>query len=77
MVNVEDLRKEAKRILKEGKVKYVIGYEKGQNGLMPLPAFIKNPEDAGRLIWDPACVYNLAKFLVDEKKRKDRPKKTG
>jgi coenzyme F420-reducing hydrogenase delta subunit len=39
MVNVEDLRKEAKRILKEGKVKYVIGYERGQNGLMPKPAW--------------------------------------
>ena len=37
MVNVEDLRKETKRILKEGKVKYVIGYEKSQNGLMPKP----------------------------------------
>ena len=70
MVNVEDLRKEAKRILKEGKVKYVIGYEREQNGLMPKPAFIKNPEDANRLIWDSTCVHNLTKFLVDEKKRK-------
>lgn len=75
MVKVEDLRKEAKRILKEGKVKYVIGYERGQNGLMPVPAFIKNPEDVDRLIWDPTCVHNLAKFLVDEKKRKAREKK--
>ena len=33
MVNVEDLRKEAKRILKDGKVKYVIGYEREKNGL--------------------------------------------
>ena len=75
MVNVEDLRKEAKRILKEGKVKYVIGYERGQNGLMPIPSFIKNPEDVDRLIWDPTCVHNLTKFLVDEKKRKANEKK--
>jgi formate dehydrogenase subunit beta len=75
MVNVEDLRKEAKRILKEGKVKYVIGYEREQNGLMPKPAFIKNPEDADRLIWDSTCVHNLTKFLVDEKKRKARERK--
>ena len=75
MVNVEDLRKEAKRILKEEKVKYVIGYERGQNGLMPKPAFIKDPDDVDRLIWDPTCIHNLAKFLVDEKKRKARDKK--
>ncbi len=75
MVNVEDLRKEAKRILKEGKVKYVIGYERGQNGLMPKPVFIKDPEDVERLIWDATCVHNLAKFLVDEKKRKAGEKK--
>lgn len=75
MVKVEDLRKEAKRILKEGKVKYVIGYERGQNGLMPKPAFIKDPDDVDRLIWNPTCIHNLAKFLVDEKKRKSGEKK--
>jgi ferredoxin len=75
MVNVEDLRKEAKRILKEGKVKYVIGYERNQNGLMPKPAFIKDPDAVDRLIWDSTCVHNLVKFLVDEKKRKVGEKK--
>ena len=75
MVNVEDLRKEAKRILQEGKVKYVIGYERGQNGLIPKPAFIKDPADADKLIWDSTCVHNLVKFLVDEKKRKAGEKK--
>ncbi len=75
MVNVEDLRKEAKRILKEEKVKYVIGYARSQNGLMPVPVFIKTHEDADRLIWDPTCVHNLTKFLLDEKRRKSRKKK--
>ena len=75
MVNVEDLRKEAKRILKEGKVKYVIGYERGEKGLMAKPAFIKDPDDVDRLIWDPTCVHNLTKFLVDEKRRKAAEKK--
>lgn len=75
MVNVEDLRKEAKRILKEGKVKYVIGYSKDQNGFLPKPVFITDPEDVQKLIWDPTCVHNLTKFLVDEKKRKAREKK--
>jgi len=75
MVNVENLRKEAKRILEEGKVKYVIGYKKSPNGLMPVPAFIKNPEDVDTLIWDPTCIHNLTRFLVDEKRRKAGEKK--
>jgi formate dehydrogenase subunit beta len=75
MVNVEDLRKEAKRVLKEEKVKYVIGYARTQNGLLPVPVFIKNPEEVDRLVWDPTCVHNLVKFLVDEKRRKTREKK--
>ena len=74
MVNLEDLKKEAQRLLKEGKVKYIIGYERSTNGLLPIPAFIKNPEDVERLIWDPTCVYNLTRFLVDEKRRKTSEK---
>ena len=74
MVKVEDIKKEAKRILKEGKVKYIIGYKKSTNGLMSVPAFIESPEDVENLIWDPTCVYNLTRFLVDEKRRKAREK---
>ena len=58
-----------------GKVKYVIGYERDQNGLIPKPVFIKDPEDVDRLIWDSTCIHNLTKFLVDEKKRKAAEKK--
>jgi len=74
MVNVEDIKKEAKRILKEGKVKYIIGYKKSTNGSMSVPAFIESSEDVENLIWDPTCVYNLTRFLVDEKRRKAREK---
>jgi len=74
MVNLEDLKKEAAAILKDEKVKYIIGYQKNSNGLMPSPVFIKKPEDVERLIWNPACVHNLTRFLVDEKRRKAREK---
>jgi len=74
MVNLEDLKNEAKQILIDEKVKYIIGYKKGVNGLMPVPAFIKNPEDVDKLVWDPTCVYNLTLFIVDEKRRKAREK---
>lgn len=74
MVNVEDLKKEAKKALEEGKVKYIIGYERGTNNVLPIPAFIKKPEEVDRLIWDPACLYNLSRFLLDEKRSKSREK---
>lgn len=74
MVNLEDLKKEALALLKDEKVKYIIGYEKSTNGLMPIPTFIKKPEDVEKLIWDPTCIYNLTRFLVDEKRRKTQEK---
>jgi len=74
MVNVEDIKKEAKKALEEKKVKYIIGYERGTNGVLPIPAFIKKPEEVERLIWDPACVYNLSRFLLDEKRSKSKEK---
>jgi formate dehydrogenase subunit beta len=76
MVNLETLKKEAKRILKDDKVKYVIGYVRSTADVKEAaPAFITDPENIKDLIWDPTCVHNLAKFLVDEKQKKKREKK--
>ena len=74
MVNLDDIKKEAHRILKDKEVKYIIGYTEGSNGTSAAPAFIKNPEDADKLVWNPACFHNLTRFLRDEKKRKEREK---
>jgi ferredoxin len=74
MVNLEELKKEARQILTEGKVKYIIGFQRSSNGLLTVPAFIKNPEDVEKLVWDPACVYNLTLFLQDEKRKKAKEK---
>lgn len=74
MVNLEDLKNEARQILKEKKVKYIIGYAQGSNGFMAVPVFIKNPEEVDKLVWNPACFHNLTRFLDDEKKRKARAK---
>ena len=65
MVNLEELRKEAKSILKDGKVKYIIGYKRSTNGVAAAPAFIHKPEDVDDLIWDPTCIHNLTRFLVE------------
>lgn len=74
MSRIDTLREEARKLLKAGKVKYIIGYEGGADGLTASPVFIKDPDEAEKLIWDPGCVHNLAKFLVDEKRRKARQK---
>ncbi len=75
MAKIDELKEEARKLLREGKVKYVIGYATGSDGWSAVPAFIKTPEEVDRLIWDPTCVHNLTKFLVDEKRRKGRSRK--
>ena len=74
MAKIDDLKDEARRILQEGKVKYIIGYGRGSSGWPAAPLFINKPEGVEDLIWDPTCVHNLARFLVDEKRRKEREK---
>jgi len=64
--NVEKkLREEAKDLLAEKKVDVVVGYEKGTLPLTATPCFITTPEEADRLVWNPFCVLNLAKFVHD------------
>ncbi len=66
MENVEKkLREEAKGLLAEKKVDVVVGYEQGTLPLTATPCFITKPEEADRLVWNPFCVQNLAKFVHD------------
>ena len=74
MSQAEEIRKEARRLLEEGEVKYVVGYRRGPDGLTAAPFFAATPEDAKSLIWDPTCVHNLVRFVRDEKRRKGRAK---
>jgi ferredoxin len=74
MVNLKDLKLEAKRILGNGSVKYIIGYQQNPNSYTSIPVFIKRPDEADRLIWNPTCIYNLTRFLVEEKRKKTKEK---
>lgn len=66
MENVEKkLREEAKTLLADKKVDVVVGYEAGTLPLTATPCFITTPEEADRLVWNPCCVQNLAKFVHD------------
>ena len=58
---MNELRDLAKKLLTDGTVKVVLGYEQGPRGVRPL--FATRVEDTERLIFDPRCVQNLVTFL--------------
>ncbi|MCX6345032.1 MAG: 4Fe-4S dicluster domain-containing protein [Armatimonadetes bacterium] len=57
------IREEAKRALESGDVSLVIGWGAGSVPFKTTPIFIDKPEDAEKLVWNPACVNNLAVYL--------------
>ena len=59
------IKEEAQKLLADGKVDLVIGYEKGTLPLTSSPVFITKPEEADKLVWDEGCYQNLAKFVTD------------
>lgn len=70
MQNLTDLVQEtARRLLEEGKVDLVIGFEKGSLPLRATPVFVRKAEDVAKLIWDGTCENNLAQYL---RRRTDR-----
>lgn len=64
----EAIRVEAQRILSEGEVTAVIGYATARRKGSAQPIVITDAADAGKLIFTPACVNNLAVYLTKAKK---------
>jgi ferredoxin len=64
---MKELQDLARKLLDEGTVKVVIGYEEGARGLRP--AFITDAKQAGKLIFDKRCVQNLAAYLNPRRKQ--------
>jgi formate dehydrogenase subunit beta len=65
-----ELRELARSLLESGKVKVVIGWEPVEGAGWPeeaprgvRPAFVTDPRDAERLVFDSRCVQNLAAYL--------------
>lgn len=66
-----EIRQKAKELLESGQVDCVIGYEaSARNGARP--AFIYDPADADRLVWNEYCIHNLVTYLHDKKKPSKR-----
>jgi coenzyme F420-reducing hydrogenase delta subunit/ferredoxin len=61
----QTLGQQAAELLRSGQVSCVIGYELGPRGLTR-PAFVYTPEQAVRLVWNPACTHNLTLYLADK-----------
>ena len=64
-----DIRKKVKQLLKDGTIKYFIGYGSGSDSLHASPCFIRKAEEADSIIWNPLCVNNLVTYLTHDKKR--------
>jgi formate dehydrogenase subunit beta len=64
---MKELQELAHKLLTDGTVKVVIGYEEGPRGVRP--AFITDPAQAGTLIFDKRCVQNLATYLNPRRKQ--------
>ncbi len=60
----KDLRKCVAESLKEGTVKYVIGYETGSLKGKTRPYLVRTPEEAAKLVWNNDCKLNLAKYVL-------------
>jgi hypothetical protein len=58
---MKELQDLARKLLSEGTVKVVIGYEEEPREARA--AFITDPEQADQLIFDTRCVQNLAAYL--------------
>jgi ferredoxin len=58
-----DLKATSRQLLENGTVQAVLGFEPGTAGARR-PAFIRTPEGTGALVFDAACVQNLATYLT-------------
>ena len=74
---VDKLVENIKKIFQDEKLDLLIGYEKGTLPMRGTPCFIESADEAGKLIFDLTCHNNLAKYLVDEKKREGDARKIG
>jgi len=58
------IRDEARRLLSDGLVDVVIGFEAGTIPLRASPCFVRDAADVERLVWNMSCENNLAKYLT-------------
>ena len=65
----QKLRQEAKTLLEQGKVDYIIGFEQGSLKFTTTPLITNDKDDTDRLVINPFIVNNLSVFLTEIKGR--------
>ncbi len=60
----KELRERARELLESGEVGVVIGYGWNRRKRRTTPVFIRKPEEAERLVFNPLCVNNLSVYLT-------------
>ena len=76
---INEIRAQARALLETGQVYCFIGYEQGTRGSVR-PAFIYEPQEVDRLIWDERCTHDLVTYLHQFKaplRRGDDPPRVG
>ena len=61
----EELRTLCKKLLEDGLVSRIVGFQQGGEMGMSLPCIIETPEEADRLVWNNRCVPNLSGYLSE------------
>ena len=61
----QELRKEARKLLEEGKVDHILGFARGSLKFTPTPLITEEKEEVASLVINPFIVNNLAKFLIE------------
>ncbi len=74
---MSELIDSVKKIFADEELDLVIGFEKGSVPLRGTLRFFESIEELDGLIFDFTCANTLAKYLNDEKKRPDGPRKIG
>jgi len=62
-----ELQTRVKDLFEDGTISHFIGYETGSDSLRVAPCFLEGSQEIGRLVWNPVCANNLAKYLLDFK----------
>jgi coenzyme F420-reducing hydrogenase beta subunit len=65
----ERIREIARRLLQEGKVDVVLGFQRGTLPMINQPILVNKPAEVRRLNWDSFCAGNLTTYLP---RRRDR-----
>ena len=58
-----ELKDQIKAALEAKEVEFVMGWQKGFDGLHATPLYMRRPEDVEKLIWGPLNVHSLATYL--------------